>query len=384
MKNAQLPIVFLFMLFLTINQLYSQNLTGIEVSLDQDSYADFIRDSMTVDKNYTVAMRIGIYGELADHVYLGLPWIRQKVDNFFIDNLLYNSGFRHESSSYNFVFTINGFSPNYISDETSEFTVARAAGYDLAEDRPFSSFTGFRSSRRLEGNKLFAHSAIQSDFAVTTSFTFGFAGLGLARGLDNGLGTNRPDANLWRNDDGKPYPNGQVMFRPMPLFMYSVSAEAVVWKPIRKVVLQMRPEINLGYYTNFGFGLDFGKVMNVERHVDNLGYTDTNNPSLVKVNNEFIGFSLVGGITARLVIYNAHLNGLYSGNDGHFYSFGDTRRLMLEAYVGAKLQLLKKVEISFSLNQRSSEFRGEVKRNPIWGTIGFKYLIAPEGEGCYE
>jgi len=163
----------------------------------------------------------------------------------------------------------------------------------------------------------------------------------------------------------------------MPLFMYSISAEAVVWQPLRKVLLQVRPELNLGYYTNIGFGIDFGKVMNVERHVDNLGYTDTHNPSLIAVNNDNISLSVVGGFTARAVLYNAHLNGFYSWNAGESISFGDTKKLLLEGYVGIKIQLLQKIEFSYSYNRRTQEFKSNlINRKPAWGTIGIKYLLS--------
>ncbi len=274
-------------------------ISGFELSIDQDYFADFLRDKPYTDRNYTIGLRIGMYGELADHPYLGLPWVRNKVDEFLVDKLLYGMGFRQDKVSHNFAFTINGFSPLHISNQTSDFNLALADGYNLSEDRPFSSFTGFRSTRRIEGNKLFVHSAKQLDLAINTSFTFGFASLGFAEGLENLFGDNRPDGNLWEKNDTLPYPSGQVLPAPLPLFMYSLSVEAVVWRPMRQVVLQLRPELNLGYYTNFGIGLDFGKVLNVERHVDNLSYTDTNNPGILVVSNQYLAFSIVAGGTAR-------------------------------------------------------------------------------------
>jgi len=36
------------------------------------------------------------------------------------------------------------------------------------------------------------------------------------------------------------------------------------------------------------------------------------------------------------------------------------------------------------LNWRSSEIKLASANSNIWGTIGLKYLIAPEGEGCYD
>jgi len=360
-------------------------LSGVEVSIDQDYFADFLRNQNNENRNYATSMRIAVFGEIAENTYFGLPWVRRAVDGFLIDRVLYNRGFREERESHSFSFEINGFSPSLISDEVPGFNTAIAGGYSLESDRPFSSFTGFRSTRRLEGNKLFVHTTQQVDLAFTTSFTAGFASLGIIQGIENLFGSNRPDANLWDRNDDAPYPTGQLVLSPIPMLMYSVSVEAVVWRPIKKVLLQVRPEINLGYYTNVGIGFDFGKVMNVERHIDNLSYTDNNNPGLVVVNNESFGISIAAGGTARFVLYNEHINGLYKWSKGDNYiSFGDTKKIVLEGYVGVKIQFAKKIELNFSINQRSSEFSNSLRSQPMWGTFGMKYLLGEEGEGCYD
>lgn len=379
-------ILFFFVLIhisLSYSQAQQLGFSGVEISVDQDRFADFLRDSLLEDNNHTVALRLGFYGAHANSYYLGLPWIRENIDAFYLDNMLYNRGFNLENISHNFAFIISGFSPSFISDETDFFDANLRAGYDLTQDRPFSSFTGFRSTRRLEGNKLFAHSAFRLDMAITTSFTFGFMSMGIVQGVENLFGGRRPEAVLWDRDKSKSYPTGQTMRKGMPVFMYSMSYESVVLRPLRKIVVQVRPEINLGYYTNVGFGIDIGKVMNVEKNIDNLGYTDTNNPSLLKVNNENIALGISAGGTVRAVLYNAHLNAFYNDRT-HHVSFADTRKIVLEAYIGAKIQILKKIEFSMSINRRTSEFSLEQKKSPFWGTLGMKYLIAPEGEGCYN
>ena len=380
--------IILSLSLLISNLSYGQEnyLSGIELSIDQDYFADFLQsDENNENRNYAISLRLGIYGELADHTYLGLPWVRRIIDGFLIDRVLENRGFRQDRRSHSFSFEINGFSPSLISDEVTGFSDAVLGGYDLAADRPFSSFTGFRSTRRLEGNKLFVHSARQLDLAVTTSFTAGFASFGIIRNVENLLGSNRPDGNLWDRNDNAPYPTGQLVLSPVPMLMYSVSVEAVVWRPVKQVLLQVRPEVNLGYYTDIGIGFDFGKVMNVEKHIDNLSYTDNNNPGLIVVNNDHFGISIVAGGTGRFVLYNEHINGLYGLSKGDNYiSFGDTRKFVVEGYVGVKLQLFKKVELNFSINQRTSEFKNDLRSRPMWGTFGAKYLLGEEGEGCYN
>jgi len=384
-KGRIFQVLLLFSLFSAYEiRAQEYDISGFELSIDQDNFADFLRDTVNVDDNYTISLRLGMYGALANHPYLGLPFVRQLADDFLVDKLLFGTGFREERRSHSFVLTINGFTPTHISDEIPEFQEALDNGYSLSGDRPFSSFTGFRSTRRLEGNKLFVHSARRLDMAINTSFTFGFASLGLARGLDDLFGRNRPDGNLWAHDENKPYPTGQVYTAPMPIFMYSVSMEAVVWRPIKKVIFQIRPEINLGYYTNLGLGIDIGKAMNVENTLDNLSYTDTNNPGVLVVSNEYLSFSIVAGATARFVIYNGHLSGWFGWGDDYNIPLKDTKKLLLEAYAGAKLQMGKKIEFNFSVNTRKTEFKGLVDKGSLWGTFGIKVLLAEEGEGCYD
>lgn len=360
------------------------DLSGFELSIDQDYFADFLRDSTELSDNHVISLRLGFYGALANHPYLGVTYVRDLVDGFILDRILYNSGYRETRRSHSFHFTVNGFTPGHISNEIPEFQQALDEGYLLSEDRPFASFTGFRATRRLEGNKLFVHSAKQLDMSINTSFTFGFASFGLAKSVENLFGAKRPDGNLWSKNDTLSYPTGQVNFFPMPLFMYSVSAEAVVWRPIKKVIFQLRPELNLGYYTNIGIGFDIGKVMNVESTIDNLGYTDLHNPGVLVVNNEHLSIAFSAGATARAVLYNAHLTGWFGWRDDYYIEFSDVKKFIWEAYAGIKMQFFKKVELNFSINQRSSEFSGAESRSNLWGTFGLKYLLAEEGEGCYD
>jgi len=387
---------YLLILLLSIGstfKLHSQrqsDFAGIEISVDQDYFADWIRENVEdedqepyFDKNYTVALRLGFYGEYANSYYLGLPWVRERID-YLIDNILYRSDFRQKTESHSFLFLANGFSPTHISDEVDGFEEAVANGYSLATDRPFSSFTGFRSSRRLEGTKRFVHSARLFDMGVNTSFSFGIGGTGLAKGIDNLFGFKRPDGNLWKRDENKPYPTGEVIKNILPLVQYSVSSEIAIWTPIRKIVFQVRPELNLGHYTDIAFGIDFGKVMSVEGVIDHLAYTDVNNPSNASVNDEDFGFSLVGGVTGRAVLYNYHLNGVYGKSKGNFYTFGNTRKFIWEAYVGVKLQILQKVDLIYTINTRSPEFKSAFQQRNTWGTLTLKVLLGPAGVGCYD
>ncbi len=384
MKNYALLIVLVSLLLPSFIFAQEEDITGYEISLDQDFLSDFLHDDPHEAYNYATGLRLGFYGDLANHNYLGLPYVRRFIDRFLIDPIINRVGFRDEDVSHNFVLTINGFSPRFISDETQVFMDTLSNGYALENDIPFSSFTGFRSTRRVEANKMFAHSTTQFDMAFTSSFTFGFMSLGLTQGIDNLFGASRPSAVLWDQDDMVNYPTGQLNHTMAPVFLYSLSMETVLWRPLRKVMLQVRPEINLGYYTDIGVGVDFGRVMNTNRFIDNLAYTDTHNPGLISVSNEDMDFSLVGGAVVRAVFYNAHYNGLFGWNRLDALDWGETKPYLLEAYLGAKLQFVKKIELNFSVNWRSSILKTDQARHASWGTLGFKYLIGEEGEGCHD
>ncbi len=85
-----------------------------------------------------------------------------------------------------------------------------------------------------------------------------------------------------------------------------------------------------------------------------------------------------------VVVYNGHLSGILSGNKNDYASLNNTNIFVLEAYAGAKLQISKKLELSFSLNARSAEVKMPYRKTPLWGTFGMKILLAEEGEGCYD
>ena len=344
--NLNTALSILIVLFFSMSMIAQEDdLTAVELSMDQDAFADFLHDDPTAAYNYTTALRLGIYGEWANWDYLGLPWVRKKIDGFLIDRILDFSSYGFENESHNFVLTINGFSPTLISDQVPLFWDTLAAGFQLERDLPFSSFTGFRSTRRIELSKWLAHFGTQADLAITSSFTFGFASLGMVQGIDNMFRGDRPDANLWDRDEARRYPTGQLNHTMAPMFMYSVSMERVVWRPMKRVLMQVRPEVNLGYYTDVGIGLDFGKVMNTNRFIDNLSYTDTHNPGLASVSDKDVSWSLVGGGVVRGVLYNAHYHGYFGWNEGIEKPWAETRKYLLEAYVGLKLQFYQTLQL---------------------------------------
>jgi len=376
-----LNFVFLFLFSLSSHS-QERDFSGAEIALDQDHYADFLRSGVNTFRNYSIGFRVTLFGYEMDNDKLGLPYVRRQVDEFLVKPYLRSISFRPDKEYHDFSFIANGFMPLHINDEEELYDIWVNMGYSLATDRPFSSFTGFRSTKRFEGNKIFAKSARKMDFAVISTFSFGVAGLGIASALqdffhgNSYFGTERPVPNLWQKDDTKPHPTGQVLGPGFPLFMYTVSAEAVVWKPIKTFQFQLRPDFNLGYYTNFGLGFDVGKVMKGEKFIDNLGYTDTNNASILSVGSGYFAYSLVAGGTARFVLYNAHINGLYGLSRGHYIPFADTQHLVLEGYIGAKVQIMNYVELMASVTTRTPEIKSTNEQQlHHWATMSMKVLL---------
>ena len=375
--------LFVTLLFASLVQSQERDISGFELALDQDHYADFLSPNVTKQsRNYTIGGRITVFGYNTNNDKLGLPFVRKKIENFVVVPILKDLKFRQEQLRHDISFIANGFTPRHISDDTAVFRTETAEGYSIAADRPFSSFTGFRSTRRYEGNKLVATTGRKIDYALNSSFTFGLAGLGLTElvqtffhSVDN-FGTFRPVPNLWETDSSRPIPTGQALPAGFPLFMYSLSVESVVLKYKKIFQVQLRPDVNIGYYTNVGFGFDLGKVMKGEKFIDNLGYTDTNNFSILSVADGYFAFSLVAGGSARVVLYNAHINGLFGLGDRHFIPFDDTRRIVLEGYVGGKVQFIRYVELMASLSTRTPEIQStNEQRNHFWATLSLKVLF---------
>jgi hypothetical protein len=379
-------VVLFFICSLCTASLYAQerDIAGFELVLDQDHYADFLLPSVLPQgRNYTIGGRVTVFGYKTDNDKLGLPYVRKQIEGFVVKPILKDLQFRLEQLRHDISFIANGFTPTHISDETSVYNVDRRdTGYELAADRPFSSFTGFRSTRRYEGSRITATTGRKIDYALNSSFTFGVAGLGLTElvqkffhGIDN-FGTSRPVPTLWETDETKDIPTGQALPAGFPLFMYSLSVESVVFRYKKILQLQLRPDVNIGYYTNVGFGFDIGKVMKGEKFIDNLGYTDTNNFSILSVADDYFAYSLVAGGSARIVLYNAHINGLYGLGDRHFIPFNNTRKIVLEGYVGAKMQFIKYLELTASLSTRTPEIKStNEQRNHYWATLSLKVLL---------
>ncbi len=376
-------LVLSFLLFIASEtSAQERDFSGGEVAFDQDHYADFLSTGLKTTRNYSIGIRVTLFGYEMDNDKLGLPYVRRQIDEFLIKPYLESIGFRHEKELHDLTFIANGFMPLHISDETEIFQLRHGNDYLLSADRPFSSFTGFRSTKRWEGNKIFATSARKMDFAVISTFSFGFAGFGIAEAMqeffhsNDSFGTSRPVPSLWERDPSKDYPTGQVFRAGFPLFMYTMSAEAVVWKPIKTFQFQLRPDFNIGYYTNFGLGFDFGKVMKGEKFIDNLGYTDSNNASILSVANDYFAYSLVAGGTARFVLYNAHLNGLFGLSSGHYIDFENTRHVVLEGYLGAKVQILNLLEVMASVTTRTPEIKSTNEQElHFWATLSAKFIL---------
>ena len=72
-----------------------RDIAGFEITLDQDHLADFLLESTNLEllsRNYTIGMRISVFGYDTDNDILGLPYVRKKIESFAVDPILDDLG----------------------------------------------------------------------------------------------------------------------------------------------------------------------------------------------------------------------------------------------------------------------------------------------------
>jgi len=358
-----------------------QYFSGLSGSIDLDHLADFMIDGPYGDKNYQFAMRGTIHGNVGGLDVLFVPKIRQWIDNRmifpFLDELLY----RPDISRHQISLILEGFTPAYISDETELYPFAVSEGYSLTDDRPFSSFFGLKFSKDYHGHRIQAKSARKMDIKINTSLAIGFAGTGLINELQAALhrsdsfGASRPEPNLWKRDSSKDIPTGEVLPSGFPLVMYSVEAQANLFRPVSFLQVDGLGRVDAGYQTGLAAGLEIGKTKKGMRTLSSERYSNTVSPVPFLRSKELVAFNFVAGAQAEFVLYNSHLNGLFSILDRHHIGFHETKRFVFEGYASANVQLLRSVEVHVGLNARTAEFKNASRDIYYWMTLGAKLLM---------
>lgn len=374
----------LFSLLLALNYAYTQEeqiFSGLSGSMDLDHLADFAVEGPFGDKNYQLSMRGTLHGRFAGESYMLVPQLRDWLDRQiifpYLDKLLY----RPDASQHSLSIILEGFTPAFVSDETELLPFAVADGYSLSTDRPFSSFIGVKFSKVYIGNRIQAKSARRMDLKVNTSLSLGFAGTGIIDKIQRGIhgnesfGTSRPIPNLWERDSSKEIPTGEVLPSGFPLPMYSVHAQAVIFKPVSFLQVDAVGRVDLGYQTGMAMGVELGKAKKGARTLSTDRYSNAVSPIPFHRSKQYLAFNFTVGAQARAVLYNAHLNGLYSLLDRHFISFHDMRKFVFEGYASANVQLLRSVEVSLAFNARTAEIKNSRRNQFYWISLGSKILM---------
>lgn len=318
--------------------------TGRSFYIDQDFLAlDFLTD-FDEDRNYTMGMGMSYSGK--NHSKGILPdarnWLDKKV-----------SFFKQSSPVleyiHSFDFGITGFTPNDLEDIDP-----------IPVDRPFASLIYFSSSK---------FAAYTSNYALKSKFTIGLLGLDVAKGiqrfLHNDAGLSHNDPLGWHNQisDG-----GELTA------LYSLE-KITMWKEKRVTEgtdwdISYSMAANAGYYTDMSVGTDIriGRITSpYYAHSSNpLSVYNHGNCASCNGDDNFFFFSY----RVRLVAYNVLLQGQFRDST-HEFSDSEIERLLHEAGIGWTYHFSKKLQVTYSLNYKSEEYKGTESRAHWFGGLYF-------------
>lgn len=317
--------------------------TGWSLFIDQDLLAlDFLTD-FDEDRNYTMGIGVSYSGKKYSEGFLadGRNWLDNKFSIFSDPAVL--------ETIHSYDFGITGFTPNNLEDTKP-----------IPGDRPFASLIYFSSSK---------FSAYTSNYALKSKFTIGLLGLDVAKGiqryLHNDLGFSHNDPLGWHNQisDG-----GELTA------LYSVEKIAI-WKEKRVTDgtdwdISYSMAGNVGYYTDLAIGTDIRIG-----HITSPYYAHSANPLSVynhgncascRGDDNFFFLSY----RARVVAYNVLLQGQFRDSALEF-SDSEIERLLHEAGIGWTYHFSKKLQVTYSLNYKSEEYKSPESRSHWFGGLYF-------------
>jgi len=369
----------LLSLLLLPHTLFAQNTVneerwaGYSIILDQD----FLSPWSNEDRNYTM----GLVFNFSGGVFADLPtsWVTRKLsDVFWKDNLALT---KHELSIVG-----NGFTPEDLGERDV-----------IVGDRPYGSFLGF-STRRLivplqeDNHKLLGRyrSAVRTEFAV------GALGLGVAEFVQTEIHQiYRAIANSDQPVDPLGWDN-QISQGGEPTLLLRASYEqrfSVIFRCIEQQAGDCERSVqpydkkyfeatwlldgSVGYYTNIAAGVrmrlgifqsEFWDFDSSQTNIISQG-VDTPGNAQGKRGVEFFIF---GGLTGRLVGYNALLQGQFK-DSAYTLDADQLNRTILEFQVGPvisfPLSKSRRLGIGYLFSGRTAEFSGPFERTHSWGGL---------------
>ncbi|MBC7776331.1 MAG: lipid A deacylase LpxR family protein [Phycisphaerae bacterium] len=327
--------------------------TGFYFYTDQD----FFVDKYNEDRNYTMGVNLGIFGPVADQNFLGMPWLRKKVDKF--------SGVdQHHCANNQFNFPgfsvfVSGFTPLNLD------TLNPIIG-----DRPYASLVCLSSSY-VSANRLMG-------WAVLSELNVGMLGLQLAPDFqikvheEHWLGSTRPTPRGWHNqisNGGEPTLMYRIGYRKRLLEQFW---KVEKWPNAKRFQLIGTAETMLGYYTNASVGVEaklgfFSNNFWEMASGTSLG-GNQQGQGQPKIKSPFVEAYLYAAFRQRVVGYNALLQGQFR-RTAYRMGASDIERLVGEYDLGIGARIWK-INIQLGvISGRSPEYRGDYARPHIWGSF---------------
>lgn len=357
---------------------------GIRFYHDNDN--SFLQWGYNEDRNYTAGLGLEVSGKYMQRLHF-VDNLRKGVDWLFRVNQLHknavdggNDGSSPINRNYAFISGFSGFTPENLKDSLV-----------ITNDRPYGSILYF-SDRRTSAQMFIPSKRFkEQSWSITSEFVFALLGTNVARDFQTYahtpdtfvstlVGNNRPIPKGWHNQIS----NGGELSALYRL-NYTRLLRSEKWKHIpdrRFFDFATYAEGMLGYYTNFGVGINakigffntpFWNSMSTSGASKTLADDKNFNKfqRWLANNVEVFAFSNMG---TRLIGYNALLQGQLKKNAPHTFKSQEINRVINEVEIGMALRV-KKFNFSWHpIIQRSSEYNGSQSRKHRWGTFSLSWV----------
>lgn len=338
--------------------------SGVYAFTDQDVF----RPKFNEDRNYTMGIQIGAYGDWTNRKKLIIPYLRDRIDQYLgLDSLhQLNSAINRPT----IFFYGSGYTPLAIDSVNP-----------IIGDRPYGSLVGIGSS--MTSVKELTGPGNPHPWALTTSFHLAVLGLNVGREAQSYIhrnhwfGSERPIPVGWHN---------QISQGGEPTLLYQVLTRRSLYqkqyfspfrdKQMNRLQVNATFEGMAGYYTNVAAGVEarFGMFSNPFWDINtnagsgmNQGASQTGREAL-----DGLEWYFFGALRGRLVGYNALLQGQFRKS---VYTLNATQieRLIEEYELGIGVKI-RHVHILWTIIAgRTPEYRTAFARPHIWGSFQIRY-----------
>lgn len=343
-------LLFAFVCEQAVSQDDFANVSGFYIYSDQDVFLKKFNE----DRNYTMGLHLGVFGPFADENYLGIPFLRKKVDHFFGFDSIHCENDPLTRASV--VLYGSGYTPLAI-EQTDP----------IIGDRPYASLL-MLGAGYLSVNE-------PSNYSLLTEFNLGMLGLNHAKEAQSYIhknhwfGSTRPVPQGWHNqisNGGEPTLLYRIVFRRM-LFQNDWSKSIRNYRMHRFQVTGIG-EGMLGYYTNVALGMEARTGLFSNPFWEMVSGTSTGmnqypNPKKKPPAVEIFAF---GALRARLVGYNALLQGQFR-KSVYRMKASEINRVIGEYEWGIGLRLWNIQLLYGIIAGRTPEYTGDFARPHIWG-----------------